>query len=160
MPGEFRSPSPVLLHSESESDETSPLLRKSKLKPRSPTGVDDDNTLQIITISEQDTTTRTNQTKQTILGMMCVAIGTGFICTGGSIVALMGGSVLEIMLGRYIIQMLLGFGWWFIKPPKDNIHWYGDKRNEILNVWIRGGLYFLLVFGWYRGLELVPIGDA
>ena len=34
-------------------------------------------------------------------------------------------------------------------------------RNRIgVNLNVRGGLYFLLVFGSFRGLELVPIGDA
>ena len=55
--------------------------------------------------------------------------------------------------------MLIAFTWWFIKTPQNSHHWYGDSPNR-LNIWIRGGLYFLLIFGWYRGLELVPIGDA
>ena len=55
--------------------------------------------------------------------------------------------------------MLLAFAWWFFKKPSHCNHWWGDSPNR-LNIWIRGGLYFLLVFGWYRGLELVPIGDA
>ena len=29
-----------------------------------------------------------------------------------------------------------------------------------LKIWIHGALYWVLIFGWYRGLQLVPIGDA
>ena len=56
-------------------------------------------------------------------------------------------------------MMVLSFAWWFIKTPEGHSHWYGESPNK-LNINVRGGLYFLLVFGWYRGLELVPIGDA
>jgi len=91
--------------------------------------------------------------------MVCVAAGTGLIATGGSIVAFLGGSVFEIMLGRFFVQMVLAFTWWFVKTPPGKQHWYGDEGTR-LNIWIRGTLYFLLVYGWYRGLELVPIGDA
>lgn len=63
------------------------------------------------------------------------------------------------MLGRYWILMLLSFALWIIKKPPECTHWYGDKTDR-LNIWIRGLLYFVLVFGWYRGLQLVPIGDA
>ena len=36
---------------------------------------------------------------------------------------------------------------------------YGDEGSEI-KIWIHGALYWILIFGWYRGLQLVPIGDA
>jgi len=55
--------------------------------------------------------------------------------------------------------MVLAFTWWFVRTPAGKQHWYGDEGTR-LNIWIRGTLYFLLVYGWYRGLELVPIGDA
>ena len=67
--------------------------------------------------------------------------------------------IVHPLSGRYIITMLLSFSWWFIKTPRGHQHWYGNRENRV-NLNIRGGLYFLLVFGWYRGLELVPIGDA
>jgi drug/metabolite transporter (DMT)-like permease len=82
-----------------------------------------------------------------------------FICAGGSVAAFIGGSVLEIMLGRFLIQMIMSFTWWFVKTPDGFHHWYGDEGSEI-KIWIHGALYWVLIFGWYRGLELVPIGDA
>jgi len=97
--------------------------------------------------------------KQTLLGMLCVACGTGLICTGGSIVAIIGGSVLEIMLIRFGVMLVLTLVWWCVKHPTPYRHWFGDSPDR-LNVWVRGALCFVLVYGWYRGLELVPIGDA
>jgi len=95
----------------------------------------------------------------TILGMAAVAAGTGFLNAGGCVVAIVGGSALEFMMGRWIVQLVLASLWWIIKKPPQNEHWYGDKGLR-LNIWTRGFLYFLLCYGWYRGLELVPIGDA
>jgi len=112
---------------------------------------------------DTDTSTSAQETaieaKYTILGMIAVAAGTGFINTGGCLVAVIGGSVLEIMLVRWIVQGILGALWWYFKTPPQNTHFYGDRGSRI-NIWSRGALYFLLCFGWYRGLELVPIGDA
>merc|ERR1712083_947287 len=65
----------------------------------------------------------------------------------------------EIMLVRWIVQGILGALWWYFKKPPQNEHFYGDRGSR-LNIWTRGALYFLLCYGWYRGLELVPIGDA
>lgn len=57
------------------------------------------------------------------------------------------------------MQTVLAAIWWIFKKPPQNEHFYGDKGSR-LNIYSRGVLYFLLCYGWYRGLELVPIGDA
>ena len=41
--------------------------------------------------------------KQTLIGMVIVAMGTAIFCTVGAIVQEHGGSVLQLMLGRYIL---------------------------------------------------------
>jgi len=103
--------------------------------------------------------TTAKHSRDTLIGMVCVAAGTLFICTGGSVAAFIGGSVLEIMLGRFLIQMCLSFTWWFLKTPEGFDHWYGEPGSQF-KIWAHGALYWLLIYGWYRGLQLVPIGDA
>lgn len=123
----------------------------------------------------------------------------------------------SIFSGRFLIQMIMSFAWWFLRTPEGFNHWYvyifhdecclplvlstitddfnvysfryGDEGNvhtrysilyvsftcqgqsvywrisdhisgSELKIWIHGALYWILIFGWYRGLELVPIGDA
>merc|ERR1711971_831654 len=61
---------------------------------------------------------------------IAVAAGTGFINTGGCLVAVIGGSVLEIMLVRWIVQGILGALWWYFKTPPQNTHFYGDRGRR------------------------------
>ncbi len=111
-----------------------------------------------------DNTTSNDQVataKQTLIGMIIVAFGTALFCTVGAIVQHHGGSVLQLMLGRYITQNILSWCIWFSNPYSIRSqcqHWYGDKPYR-LNIWIRGLLLFCTVFFWWRGLELLPLGS-
>eukprot|EP01083_Nonionella_stella_P267522 903695_1 len=114
-------------------------------------------------ISDSENTDEIYTAKQTLIGMVVVAIGTALFCTVGAIVQHHGGSVLQLMLGRYIIQNIISWIVWFSNPCKTKSecqHWYGDNKSYRINIWIRGFLLFCCVFFWWRGLELVPLGDG
>ena len=127
----------------------------------------------------------------TILGMFLVALATFFFCTVGAIIQEFGGSITQLMLGRYILQHLIAWTFWIcfkryseskivgsLCPRwmtqsfrRNNNHnnnnnnnngellWYGNAPNR-KSIWIRGALYWLLIFCWLRSLEIVSIGDA
>ena len=100
--------------------------------------------------------------KRTLLGMVFVAVGTALFCTVGAIVQEHGGSVLQLMMGRYMVQNLISWCIWFGNPwniKKDAVYWYGDRPHR-KNIWARGFFLFLTVFCWWRGLELVPLGNT
>jgi len=142
-------------------DETKPLLLE-------PDGIDGLAINETTTTSEEDahqmsiaSETVASQ-KKTLLGMIVVAIGTALFCSVGAIVQHHGGSVLQLMLGRYVTQNIISWIVWFINPCKTKstcTHWYGDRGYRI-NIWIRGFLLFCTIFFWWRGLELLPIGDG
>eukprot|EP00484_Ammonia_sp_Unknown_P029491 CAMPEP_0197036030 /NCGR_PEP_ID=MMETSP1384-20130603/13652_1 /TAXON_ID=29189 /ORGANISM="Ammonia sp." /LENGTH=423 /DNA_ID=CAMNT_0042466157 /DNA_START=145 /DNA_END=1416 /DNA_ORIENTATION=- len=123
--------------------------------------IDDEKTTAIAT-SSTSFTDQVYESKKTLLGMIVVAIGTALFCTVGAIVQYHGGSVLQLMLGRYVTQNLLAWLLWFSNPCKITAgcqHWYGDAPHR-LNIWTRGFLLFCVVFFWWRGLELMPLGDG
>ena len=98
--------------------------------------------------------------RQTLLGMVLVAIGTALFCTVGALVQYHGGSVLQLMFGRYIVQNVVSWILWCCNPCRlrgDAVHWFGDAPHR-KNIWCRGLLLFLTVLFWWRGLELVPLG--
>lgn len=143
-------------------DETKPLL----LEPDGMNGLTINNEMSSTTTSEDDLIALSsaadtlNSTKQTIIGMIVVAIGTALFCSVGAIVQHHGGSVLQLMLGRYVTQNVISWIVWFVNPYKTRstcTYWYGDKGMRA-NIWIRGILLFCTVFFWWRGLEMVPLG--
>ena len=113
--------------------------------------------------SDTDTTNENdaiNTSKNNILGMFLVALGTACFCTVGAIVQHHGGDLLELMMGRLVIQNLISWFLWFVNPYQvkgDSTNWYGDQPNQV-NVWIRGFLWFCSSYFWWCGLELIPIG--
>jgi len=111
-----------------------------------------------------EATPESNEPKawHTILGMCLVAFGTALFCTNGAIVQKHGGSILQLMLGRYCVQNIISSILWVFNPwnvRKDAIHWYGDGASRKI-IWLRGLALFSTVFFWWRGLELVPLGDG
>ena len=103
---------------------------------------------------------------KTLVGMTLVAIGTALFCTNGAIVQKHGGSILQLMLGRYCVQNILSSCIWISNPcnirqkgPNGTaaVHWYGDGAATKY-IWLRGLALFCTVFFWWRGLELVPLG--
>eukprot|EP01083_Nonionella_stella_P059488 155624_1 len=147
-------------------DETEPLIHHdSHSLTTLPTIYDDGciGSLNISSPSNDDTPTdQVHETRNTLLGMTVVAIGTALFCTVGAIVQHHGGSVLQLMLGRYLTQNIISWIVWFGNPCKTRSsceHWYGDTPHRI-NIWVRGFLLFCTVFLWWRGLELVPLGDG
>ena len=101
-----------------------------------------------------------NTFRGNILGMILVAVGTGFACTVGAIVQNYGGSLLELMLGRLVIQNIISWFLWIFNPfqiKRKSVNWYGDQPHRV-NVWVRGLLWFCFVYLWWSGLELIPIG--
>lgn len=99
---------------------------------------------------------------RTLLGMTLVATGTALFCTNGAIVQKHGGSILQLMLGRYVVQFVLSSILWFWNPwniRNGSVHWYGDNEKRKY-IWLRGAALFATVFFWWRGLELVPLGDG
>lgn len=99
---------------------------------------------------------------KTLLGMTLVAVGTALFCTNGAIVQKHGGSILQLMLGRYVVQFVLSSILWFWNPwdiRNGAVHWYGDDEKRKY-IWMRGAALFATVFFWWRGLELVPLGDG
>ena len=112
-------------------------------------------------VTEADTVNAESpQAWKTLLGMTLVAIGTALFCTNGAIVQKHGGSILQLMLGRYCVQNNISSILWVFNPwnvRKDSIHWYGDGPARKI-IWLRGLALFSTVFFWWRGLELVPLG--
>ena len=100
---------------------------------------------------------KVKESKQTIIGMIVVAIGTALFCSVGAVVQYHGGSVLQLMLGRYVTQNIISWIIWCVRKPSSCNKWYGDPPYRI-NIWSRGLLLFFTVFCWWRGLELVPLG--
>ena len=104
-----------------------------------------------------------NTYKSNILGMFLVATGTGLFCTIGAVVQMSSASLLELMLGRLVIQNIMSWALWLINPYQikgnegDNMNWYGDEPHRV-NVWIRGFLLFCSGYVWWCALELLPIG--
>jgi len=99
---------------------------------------------------------------RTLLGMVLVAVGTALFCTNGAIVQKHGGSILQLMLGRYAVQNIISSAIWVSNPwniKRDAINWYGDGPQRRI-IWLRGFTLFATVFLWWRGLELVPLGDG
>ena len=97
---------------------------------------------------------------QTLLGMLFVSTGTLLFCTMGAIVQYHGGSVLQLMFGRYMVQNVLSWMLWCCNPcglRGSAVHWFGDAPHR-KNIWARGLLLFLTVLFWWRGLEMVPLG--
>lgn len=125
-------------HHSSINDETQSLLA-----PSAPTTV--------------EPTREADIAKKTLLGMVLVALGTGLFCTVGAVVQYHGGSVLELMLGRYIMQNVIAWVIWIFRRPQNCHSWYGDPPYRA-NIWARGVLYWLTTFCWWRGLEMVPLG--
>eukprot|EP01084_Bolivina_argentea_P293343 504491_1 len=151
-------------------DETEPLILHDTNSPTTlPTIYEDDACIRPLNISSSSSDTDRNipidqvhETKNTLLGMAVIAIGTALFCTVGAIVQHHGGSVLQLMLGRYITQNIISWIVWFANPCRTRSsckHWYGDAPHRI-NIWVRGFLLFWTVFLWWRGLELVPLGDG
>jgi len=100
--------------------------------------------------------------KRTLMGMLCVAVGTALFCSVGAMVQDHGGSVLQLMFGRYLIQNLISWLFWLANPLQirgADQKWYGDAEHR-KNIWARGFCLFLTVFFWWRGLEMVPLGDG
>ena len=95
----------------------------------------------------------------TIFGMMIVAFATGLVCACGAIAQYDGGSILQLMLGSYILQNIMCWCWWCIRKPSQATNWFGDSPHKC-NIWTRGVLYWVMMFCWWKGLEMVPIGDA
>ena len=46
-----------------------------------------------------------------------------------------------------------------INTNNSELLWYGNKEHR-QSIWIRGILYWLVIFCWFRSLEMVSIGDA
>jgi len=100
--------------------------------------------------------------RQTLCGMVLVAIGTLLFCTVGAMVQYHGGSVLQLMLGRYTVQSVISWFLWWCNPCRirgDALRWFGDSPHRS-NIWARGLFLFLTVLFWWRGLEMVPLGDG
>lgn len=100
--------------------------------------------------------------KRTLYGMLCVAVGTALFCSVGAMVQEHGGSVLQLMFGRYLVQNLISWLCWLLNPWQirgADQQWYGDEGHR-KNIWLRGFCLFLTVFFWWRGLEMVPLGDG
>ena len=111
-------------------------------------------------VTESILSTKEPKAWHTILGMCLVAFGTALFCTNGAIVQKHGGSILQLMLGRYCVQNIISSILWVFNPwnvRKDSIHWYGDGPSRKI-IWLRGLALFSTVFFWWRGLELVPLG--
>ena len=107
-----------------------------------------------------DESDATSTSKSNILGMFCVALGTGLFCSIGAVVQMSSSALVELMLGRLIIQNILSWFLWYVNPYQvkgTSIHWYGDEPHRV-NVWTRGFLWFCSLFFWWCALELLPIG--
>ena len=101
-----------------------------------------------------------NTSKNNILGMICVAIGTGLFCSVGVIVKNEYCSLIQLMFGRVIIQNILSWLLWIVNPFQirgNSMNWYGDAPYRV-NLWIRGFLWFISTYLWWCGLVLIPIG--
>ena len=110
-----------------------------------------------MTILGRDPSVQSNA--NTVFGMLVVAFGTGIFCTAGAIAQYNGGSILQLRLGSYAIQNVMCWAWWCVRKPSQSTHWFGDSPHR-LNIWVRGILFWILLFAWLKGLEMVPIGDA
>ena len=137
--------------------ETTPLILEANNPYDELPPIDDTDESEILDHLNINHIDKVTESKQTIIGMIIVAIGTALFCSVGAIVQVHGGSVLQLMLGRYITQNIISWLIWFIRKPTSCIHWYGDNPYKI-NIWSRGFLLFVTVFCWWRGLELVPLG--
>jgi len=94
--------------------------------------------------------------------MLLVGLGTFFYFTCDALVWWHGGSVLELMFGKYIVQLLISSCLWMGNPfniKGSSQNWYGDEPHR-MNIWIRGWLLFCYVFLWWRALEQIPLGDG
>jgi len=103
------------------------------------------------------------QAWKTLLGMTLVATGTALFCTNGAIVQKHGGSILQLMLGRYVVQNIISSILWVSNPfgvKGTAVHWYGDTWDSRKIIWARGTALFFTVFFWWRGLQLLPLGDG
>ena len=92
--------------------------------------------------------------------MMLVGVGTFFYFTCDALVWWHGGSVLELMFGKYIVQFLISTALWMGNPYNvkgSAQNWYGDEPHRA-NIWIRGWLLFCYVFLWWRALEQIDLG--
>eukprot|EP01084_Bolivina_argentea_P293344 504492_1 len=140
--------------------ETSPLILEPNNPfdelPQIPDDLNEEDMLEHLDMNHID---KAAEAKKTLLGMVIVAIGTALFCSVGAIVQYHGGSVLQLMLGRYITQNIIAWFIWLCWKPSSCDHWYGDSPFK-LNIWSRGFLLFCTVFCWWRGLELVPLGDG
>ena len=147
--------------SDEDNEETEPLVyeftqeKKETETIESGSSETSDNDTDITDENDAISTSKSN-----ILGMFCVALGTGLFCSIGAVVQMSSSALVELMLGRLIIQNILSWFLWFVNPYQvkgTSINWYGDEPHRV-NVWTRGFLWFCSLFFWWCALELLPIG--
>ena len=141
-------------------EETEPLIYEFEQEEEDGTNQTNTNETSDNDTDTTDENDAINTSKNNILGMICVGIGTGMFCTGDAIVSAHDGNVIEYLLGRVVVTNILSVFLWFVNPYQvkgDSINWYGDEPHRI-NVWTRGFLWFCSCWLIWCGIELIPIG--
>ena len=73
-------------------------------------------------------------------------------------------SLFEIILVSNFIQNMIAWILWNLPSsitlkPKHNKLWYGEKKNRYY-IWLRGCLYWIDLYLYYKGISLMSLGDA
>lgn len=99
--------------------------------------------------------------KQTMTGSCCILLSTLLSAVNNTIIKISGLRELQILLAKYVIQLIIAVTWWNIqKPSNDQINsWYGDFPN-VSAIWLRGITYSIGGFCYFYGIIRLPIGDS
>eukprot|EP01083_Nonionella_stella_P081364 224084_1 len=101
-----------------------------------------------------------SSSKYVIIGSLLVFVSQWCWGTMEALIKLCDLPESQILISRYLIQLIYAVIWWNLGIGRNKtIRWYGDNKRYIINIWLRGFLYFLcLLFGYY-GLLRIPVGD-
>eukprot|EP01083_Nonionella_stella_P202069 738599_1 len=100
-----------------------------------------------------------SSSRSVIIGSLLVFASQFCWGTVDSLVKISGLPESQILISRYLIQLICAIVWWNLSRNKHiSQHWYGDQPY-IINIWLRGFLYFASLLCGYYGLLRLPVGD-
>ena len=109
-----------------------------------------------------------NETRNNIVGMICVAISVSLLLSAYAIFSYaaitMNLSLFQCLLVVNLVQHIIAWLLWFAptfitrKPPHIRT-WYGEQDSRLF-IWLRGFFYFCDAYFYWTGILLLPLGDA
>eukprot|EP01084_Bolivina_argentea_P291990 501895_1 len=123
--------------------------------------------------NDEQLPTQSNQFKNNIIGMLLQTLSVFFLITAYALFQYasnhMNISLFECIITANIIQNITAWILWYLssykfilqitQKSKYNILWYGEKEYRKF-IWLRGFFYCCDLYLYWKGISLVPLGDA